>query len=846
MEERSVYSVLECKCDEACLFLGDCCYDYLMECSPQQMDLSTGLQQQLDIYDRFADFSHCVYHTVQVGGTKPFRLVDSCPDTADNKTSVQCSTKQTLSSYVLVESQGVLFANMFCAACHRLLFHQLTPVVSHGFVCKTGDLVKVEKHLLPFVSNMDCSEHILKVKPAFNYLQRYMDVCSCSEYLSYRKCEDERYQRECHAYSNVVLDVASGRPYHNEACRECDDNGSIMLDDPSWCDHSGSRNTPNVPFVKLFDFTSITSDPEPAECREFYDKGESGNPCLVMRCQEGFEVHDNRCMSMATVAACYPHDQNSYYPESRIANLFQSAMILQYRKIPRGDMGTPVDANDEILNSGIPCHHVPYLHYIDWPQDVRPGMRCVVIKFDPFAFGKLASELTVKDITAKLFPTIDVYHTALLNHDPVEGVTCSKGVRLEPMAHLEVAKGGIVTVRSQETRRRFISNKHHLIVSRKTNESNLEIWAVFCRNDVDNSNCSEKMEQDALQPINVCLKYMLTDKNTTIGNTRLLMSGERLKPGEFLVSSSGDILLCVDLYNQLHGPKSNASKLFIVVSVVYTVSLCCLMATFVIYVRYRALRTLPGLMLMNLILALFFAQLLFLLDTLGTFHSEPVFCQVMASAQHYFWLASFAWMACMSLDIFHCLSCMNTAVNTYTHSKYAKYVITGWLLPLLIPLITNVLTSTSSSTLGYKTSGSCWLADSHSVLYLFAIPVFTIVCANMILFIGSVCRLCTLLKNATYVGRKEDNKQRLVQCVKLSSWMGISWLFGIVPNYVNVEALWLVFVAANAMQGIHIFVSFGITGKARVLMHRDSRAHTDTTPRDLSAIPTVMANLSVD
>ena len=816
-----------------------------MECSNEQINLSTGLQQQLDAYHHFADFSHCADLTVglHIEGIKKILIVNSCPDTSDDVTSDQCTVKRTLSSYVPVESQGVLFANMFCAACHGVLFHWLQPVAYHGFECSTTDILSVEKHLLPFVRNIECIEHILKIKPAFNNLQRYGDACSCSEYLPYRRCEDEPYQRECHAYSYVVVDDVSGRPYHNEACRQCDDNGTMLNYKPPWCRGTVIRN--DRPFVKLFDFTGITSAPEPAECRTFYDKGESGNPCLVMRCQDGFEVHYNRCMPMATAAACFPHQQNHHHPDSRIANLFQSAMILHYRQKHPGAKTTLVGANAAILKRGIPCHKLPYLHHLDWPHDVRPGMRCVVINFDSFAFAKLTNELTSKDIAAKLFPTLEVHYTALLNHDPVEGVTCSKGVRLEPMTHLEVVKSGIVTVRSRETKQRFISNKHPLIVLRKTNESTVEIRAVLCRINVDNLNCSEKMRQDAMQPpINVCLKYMLTDKNTTIGNVRVLMSGKQLNPGDFLVSSSGDILMCVDLYKKLHGFKTNDSKLFIVVPVVYTVSLCCLMATFVIYMRYPALRTLPGLMLMNLILALFFAQLLFLLDTLGIFPSESVFCQVMASAQHYFWLASFAWMACMSLDIFHCLNRMSTPVNTFTPSKYLKYVITGWLLPLLIPLITNVLTSTPSSTLGYTTSGPCWLADSRSVLYLFAIPVFTIVCANVILFIGSVCRLCTMVKNASFVGRKKDNKQRLVQCIKLSSWMGISWLFGIAPNYVNMEALWFVFATVNAMQGVHIFISFGITGKARVLVHGGSRGHTDT-PRDLTALPTAMANLPV-
>ena len=210
-----------------------------MQCSPQRIDLSTGLQQQFNEYHRFADFNHCAYLTLgrQLGERKPFRIVDSCPDIADNGTSVQCTATGTLSSYVPVESQGVLFASIFCTACHGVPFHWLQPLAYHGFACKTRDLNKVYKYLLPLVRNIDCSEYIVKIKPPFNNLRRYADVCTCSEYFPYRRCEEELYQKECHAYSNVVLDNVSGRPCHNEACRQRDDNDSIMSNNPPWCGH---------------------------------------------------------------------------------------------------------------------------------------------------------------------------------------------------------------------------------------------------------------------------------------------------------------------------------------------------------------------------------------------------------------------------------------------------------------------------------------------------------------------------------------------------------------------------------------------------------------------------------
>ena len=145
-------------------------------------------------------------------------------------------------------------------------------------------------------------------------------------------------------------------------------------------------------------------------------------------------------------------------------------------------------------------------------------------------------------------------------------------------------------------------------------------------------------------------------------------------------------------------------------------------------------------------------------------------------------------MGCMSIDIFRCLSTACITVNTYSASKYIKYLLAAWVAPMPLPLRANVLTVVGFSKLAYSTSGLCWMANSQGVLYLFPIPVLTSVGANIFLFIGSVHRLCPLMKNASFIGRKEDSKHRLVQCFNVSSWMGLSWFFSIIPNITGMNA----------------------------------------------------------
>ena len=829
------------------MFLGDCCYDYLMECDPREMDLPTALHQQYQTFRRYRRYSKCAYAYLEGMGLRQIRMVNSCPSSPQtdhiiNSELCGSNEERTISSYVPVESNGVLYSNMYCAACHGQRFHQLRPVAHHQFACKSVDPSHAESQWLTFDNNFLCVNYELKILPGLDGLMRYLGQCQCLE--PDRACTNEMYEEECNAYSYVVYD-ADNDPYNNEACRECDDDGNADIEYIHECDPSSGgfdrfSNADGV--IELFDFTGISVRPEREVCMDFYDKGKSGNPCLVMHCQDGFEVHESRCLSVATTKACYPPHQNRHNQDYQIANLFQSAMVLHYRHTePENPM---IQAGyNTVLQESTSCSQLPHVYNGVLPRGLPDSVKCAVVIFDSITFANLSSELRLRDLARRRFPNIEVFHTLLLNHNPVSGISCTGGTSLRRMTQFQVAKGGLVKVRSRKTRQVFYSNRDPLIMARKQGESHMEMWSFVCRLDMESTNCSAKLKQDAKSTTDICLKYVLTDNVITEKNTILLNSGKRLRPGEYMRSATGDILVCADLYDKLHQAPPN--KLLIVVSVGYSVSLACLFITFAIYIKYRELRTLPGLMLMNLIIALFFAQLLFLLNTFGLFQAVPILCQIMASAQHYFWLASFAWMACMSLDIFLCLSSSCTAVNTYSASKYLKYVLAGWLVPLLIPLITNILTNVPDSSLGYNIFGSCWLSNSQGVLYLFAIPVFIIVCANIFLFTGSVCRLCSLLKNASFVGRKEDNKQRLAQCIKLSSWMGFSWIFGIVPNFVGVEALWFVFVTANALQGVHIFVAFGITGKARNLMSMKYRGGKKT-PVGVSAVPTVMAELSME
>ena len=102
--------VLECMCDHACMFLGDCCYDYLLKCDPRDLDISVALDEQYSVFRQLDRHSSCVI--LHLSKMNPLKMVNSCPSAVHNSSAIASMCKgsrgkQTMSTCVSVLSDGV-------------------------------------------------------------------------------------------------------------------------------------------------------------------------------------------------------------------------------------------------------------------------------------------------------------------------------------------------------------------------------------------------------------------------------------------------------------------------------------------------------------------------------------------------------------------------------------------------------------------------------------------------------------------------------------------------------------------------------------------------------------------
>ena len=139
-------------------------------------------------------------------------------------------------------------------------------------------------------------------------------------------------------------------------------------------------------------------------------------------------------------------------------------------------------------------------------------IQCSVVYFDSVAFATLSGDLFVRDIAKEFFPVLDVWHSMLLKHDPLSGISCSSGLRLVYMEHVEVLKGEFLQGISQQSKQVFISNKDPLVMTRKQFATEIETWTIICKPRAEDSNCSVQMMKENSSLMESCLKYELIEK----------------------------------------------------------------------------------------------------------------------------------------------------------------------------------------------------------------------------------------------------------------------------------------------------------------------------------------------
>ncbi|XP_052271655.1 adhesion G protein-coupled receptor L4-like [Dreissena polymorpha] len=210
---------------------------------------------------------------------------------------------------------------------------------------------------------------------------------------------------------------------------------------------------------------------------------------------------------------------------------------------------------------------------------------------------------------------------------------------------------------------------------------------------------------------------------------------------------------------------------------------------------------------MGLVISLIIAQVLFQFGKDQHANVPSRACALIGALVHFFWLFVIFWMNVCCWHMFRTFT--NMQAKSFKQSYvfktcvYTVYAVVGSLLFVAINIIVTVV-YTDNLDVGYG-DGSCYISMREMVGYAFALPVFLIILANLVMFCIVVFKM---KRNSTVQNSAESQRNYLKIFAKLSTLTGLSWIFGFIYTYTEISVFVYLFIILSNGQGVFIFISF--------------------------------------
>ncbi|KAM4722755.1 cadherin EGF LAG seven-pass G-type receptor 3 [Rhinophrynus dorsalis] len=225
-----------------------------------------------------------------------------------------------------------------------------------------------------------------------------------------------------------------------------------------------------------------------------------------------------------------------------------------------------------------------------------------------------------------------------------------------------------------------------------------------------------------------------------------------------------------------------------------SISLGALLATFSILTFLKGLKSNTRGIHSNIAVALFFAELLFLL---GINRTESEFlCTVIAILLHYFFLSTFAWLFVEGLHIYR----MQTEVRNVNYGAMRFYYAIGWGVPAII---TGLAVGLDPE--GYGNPDFCWISIHDKLVWSFAGPIAVVIVLNGVMFLMVAKLSCS-------PGQKETKKKSVLMTLRSSFilllFISTTWLFGLLAVNNSILAFHYLYIILCCLQGLAVLVLF--------------------------------------
>ena len=832
--DREPQGAATCYCDWACVHLGDCCLDYEAACVSGP---KVTVKNYADILrNRTSPSANC-YAFLEESRVNAVRtvwllVVTSCGITFqadDNSLLIDlCELPQvgneTLATELPVMFRDVIYRNRYCAICNNP-GELLNDIITTGAAvhCEsatddesaywqrydgdTGDDIDISNCVI--MLNLSSFDNQPNGTPRYKCMMDDSAVDTCDAYRASPMFHFDYLDLTCHKYHAHISESFGGPVYSNPHCAMC--NGVVDVNGME-CGVTVQPD-PDESFRRIINFQEAIRD---ILCAGNSLLDHTTGRCVMPTCPVGHVMlRDKGCTALDV------HVPQIFSATGDIRIYFVIASEFQFNRDTYeevvSDIGIGIVFDSFNVSS---CHTFTVFH--NWDEIMPINSTCCIQETVSRDLSEVVSRVELFDDQVR-FRSLSYYNwlgiTMFVFSQDVSDIssrpTCLRG---SPKIRRDLVFLGDSF--STET---FPSTFLVSSTAQEYNVTEVPILVSWRNRNLTEIGWNENTTALVCEPdIMSCDTVTFeADEYTAMGGSLVFYDGTlqevKILERNVVRLDSNAIVFCSSLLSNLTGvlySDNTGSFAEGILSVIgSSLSMTCLVLTMTTYCLFERIRTRAGKCVMNLCVALFFAQLSFHVS--NTFVSYHEACAAMAACQHYFWLVGFLWMNVLAFDIsctFVDLKPSNIASDSTRLRLFAIY---AWGLPAVFVAVCLVLDLATNLPFSYGSSTECWIDGHRAVVYYFATPLALVITANAVLFVRTIFGLRRALSLASKARQPMQQRKTFVIYVRITSLMGFTWLFGFLANIDGLSFLWYLFILCNTCQGVFIGVSFALTPTVR-------------------------------
>ncbi|XP_041484617.1 uncharacterized protein LOC121431172 [Lytechinus variegatus] len=814
-----------CKCDDDCVLFEDCCHD------------APGYSDQVPVenllIEKFLPYMKCesilVEWFLSSGNSTSleyYNFISSCPDYVPRESIVRlyCEEYQTAADVfhtpMMVESIGH-FKNIYCAMCHGVDLSNIKEWKGK-WRCDDDLTYDVQSSQLDDLDYTE--ENLIKRGTCSRALEEpedrpeHLAPRTCTFNISVTTCpmpypEQPDTEITCPSYLAPVKH--NGTIYKNLACAKC--NGIDVCNKyVKLCESMrpgvriSRRYFPSL--AEYFSFSPDTSTTLSCALNEAFDP--LTRICQVVYCLSGFVYND-------TTGTC------ERLPVDEVGGVCLSFESQSNREtevnVTSNDLKNLVDAMNSLLMGS------PYDLLTDFDVLDLLHVSCNRSEIQSYdQEGCFESNGTISTRACQACFEIALNFSALIESNISAVFNASSWI--DDAACYFTPSFGNVSVTEIEINvpADWTCASYSSFFKGKTNETLLPPFRLEITREAGAYEVTSIKGEYICRNISLqtCKDYFMADPgqfeytDDSEDSIRLQTDNRIIENGEFERIENGSVLYC---RKDSEGQNQSLPEGLDIMTMVGTIlSMVSVLAVITTYVVFPKLRNMAGKSILALSVALLMVFVLMCLAVISS--NSKGFCKAMSAASHFFWLSIFFWMNALAIDLNRTFgSRAKIRVGSKSQIFYIWYSLYSWGTPALIvgACLTIDLCECTDLSFEYGREGLCWLSSGDANLYGFGVPLAALLFFNIILFSDTVVGI-RLTKKASEKALKERPalaraKEELSLYIKLSSVMGFTWIFCFVCEYANVPELWYIFTAVNSLQGVFVFLAFGLNKRVIAL-----------------------------